>query len=386
MPLLPRVAVAAVSVISIVPLSSSGSGATAGPSPAAVPESSATFSPFRTYYVSRSGSDAGPGTISKPWRTIQRALRTLERGQRVLVRSGTYPELLTMSRRGTAVAPLGLQAYPGERPVISGRLKITGAHFRVSGLVFVGSRLNARSALVYISGGDNITVSHNEVRNGSMSGIYLGDEEDPADNVSVISNYIHGNGTTNNRDHGIYFDHGSNGVIANNLIAGNLARGIQLYEDANDVIVTHNTVVRNLTGIVIGGSDSSAADANVIVNNIFAYNSRYGISTNWDGPIGRDNVARRNIAFGNGTRDVSTDAGLTLTETIVAHPRFVDPAARNYHLTVSSPAVDRGLAEYSRPRDFDGETRPKGRAPDIGMDELDVRRLQSVTTARDRRD
>ena len=47
------------------------------------------------YYVATSGSDANPGTLTQPWRTIQKAAATLQAGDAVYIRAGTYraPEL-----------------------------------------------------------------------------------------------------------------------------------------------------------------------------------------------------------------------------------------------------------------------------------------------------
>src|SRR5215212_3506995 len=43
----------------------------------------------RTLYVSRAGSDSNPGTLERPWRTIQKAVTRLKPGQTALVRAGT---------------------------------------------------------------------------------------------------------------------------------------------------------------------------------------------------------------------------------------------------------------------------------------------------------
>jgi hypothetical protein len=72
----------------------------------------------RTFYVSKSGSDSSRGTVSAPWRTVQKALDTLRPGQRALVRSGTYREDLLMTRSGRASKPITLTAYPGARVVL----------------------------------------------------------------------------------------------------------------------------------------------------------------------------------------------------------------------------------------------------------------------------
>ena len=50
-----------------------------------------------TYYVSTSGSDNNAGTLSKPWRTIQKAANVAVGGDTVLIRGGTYNERVDRS-------------------------------------------------------------------------------------------------------------------------------------------------------------------------------------------------------------------------------------------------------------------------------------------------
>ena len=58
---------------------------------------------------------------------------------------------------------------------------------------------------------------------------------------------------------------------------------------------------------------------------------------------------------------------------IVADPQFVNAAGHDYHLLVTSPAVDAAIPTTAFPissADFDGTTRPQGAQPDIGAFEL----------------
>ena len=69
-----------------------------------------------TYYVSTTGSDASPGSLAKPWRTIQKAANTLTPGDTALVRSGTYNERVTVGVSGTTNQYITFSAYTGEYP------------------------------------------------------------------------------------------------------------------------------------------------------------------------------------------------------------------------------------------------------------------------------
>ena len=73
-----------------------------------------------TYVVAPSGNDSNPGTEALPWRTIQKAAATLQAGDTVLVRAGTYAERVIPQASGAAGQPITYAAYPGESPVLDG--------------------------------------------------------------------------------------------------------------------------------------------------------------------------------------------------------------------------------------------------------------------------
>ena len=128
----------------------------------------------RAYYVSPKGSDRIPGSLARPFRTIQRALDRARPGQRVVVRAGLYEEGLFLGRSGTADAPITLVAYGRKRPVVKPpprsdddtyALEITGSYIRVKGFVFTGS-MGDSSANVYFED----EASHIELRGNVIRG------------------------------------------------------------------------------------------------------------------------------------------------------------------------------------------------------------------------
>jgi hypothetical protein len=81
------------------------------------------------YYVAPAGNDKNTGTLEKPFATLQRAQREVEKKPgAVFLRSGTYylPETLVFTAKdsGTKDAPVIYQAYQNEQPVISGGVKL----------------------------------------------------------------------------------------------------------------------------------------------------------------------------------------------------------------------------------------------------------------------
>ena len=84
-------------------------------------------------FVATTGNDTNPGTLEKPFATLQRAQQAARKAAgreavTVLVREGTYylPETLvfTAEDSGTKAAPVVYQAYQKEQPVISGGVRL----------------------------------------------------------------------------------------------------------------------------------------------------------------------------------------------------------------------------------------------------------------------
>lgn len=79
------------------------------------------------YYVSASnGNDGNPGTMEQPWKTITKAVGSLQPGDTVLVRGGIYRESVPIRVSGTAAARITIKAYPGETPVLEGTMAVQG--------------------------------------------------------------------------------------------------------------------------------------------------------------------------------------------------------------------------------------------------------------------
>jgi len=90
--------------------------------------------PAGTCYVAPTGSDTNPGTLAKPFATLQRAQQAARKAAgrepvAVLLRAGTYylPETLvfTAADSGTKAAPVVYQAYQQEQAVLSGGVRLT---------------------------------------------------------------------------------------------------------------------------------------------------------------------------------------------------------------------------------------------------------------------
>ncbi len=63
-----------------------------------------TFSPgwAATYYIAKNGSDANPGTLEKPFATINKGCSVLTAGDTLYIRGGIYQMTVYESTDGTA--------------------------------------------------------------------------------------------------------------------------------------------------------------------------------------------------------------------------------------------------------------------------------------------
>jgi hypothetical protein len=90
---------------------------------------SASSAQAATYYVSTTGSDSNTGTLTLPFRTIQKAANLMRAGDTCLIRAGTYRETVTPANSGVSGSPITFDAYPNERAIITGANVVSGFTF-----------------------------------------------------------------------------------------------------------------------------------------------------------------------------------------------------------------------------------------------------------------
>ncbi|MGB2862493.1 MAG: right-handed parallel beta-helix repeat-containing protein [Sedimentisphaerales bacterium] len=69
------------------------------------------------YYVdqgNRVANDGNPGTEARPFKTIGGGVQSLQPGDTLLIKAGTYRETAILTRSGTEAEPIRIRAYPGD--------------------------------------------------------------------------------------------------------------------------------------------------------------------------------------------------------------------------------------------------------------------------------
>jgi hypothetical protein len=337
----------------------------------------ASLAGVRTKFVSTSGSNRNPGTKEAPWRTIGKAIRKARPGMRIVIKPGEYGargRTIAVDASGTRSSPITFMGQPHKaKPKILGYFEIDGHDLRFRRLIFDGptgrvkpikpDNPKGEQVQVAISHADRVLIARSEVRDSDWhAGIYVTRSAD----VRILRNYIHDNGDDGpccyqyqwNTSHGIYFSSGS-GVIANNVIEHNLARGVQLYPHPHNVVVKENTIVDNgQTGVQV----SKFAAHNKIANNVVANNVNYSIRSYR--LTGTGNWVIRNLVWGSAYPYGTFTGGLNGRGNFTADPAFV--SSTDYHLQSESPAIDRANPLYTVDEDFEGLPRPQRAAFDIG--------------------
>ncbi len=270
----------------------------------------AVWTPVRSqaaqYFVSPTGSDAAAGSSASPWKTLQHAANVVGPDDRVTARAGNYVGFY-LSTSGTAAAPIEFDADPGV--LINQRNATTpdginledASHVIIDGFAVNGMpRTGVRS--VGVDGNDFasfVTIRNVTATNNQEWGILTGFVNDLLIEKNVTSGSID--------QHGIYVSNsGDRPVIRNNISFNNHDNGIHMNGDASEggdgiisgAIVSGNIIYNNGTGggsgINMDGVQNSRIENNLIYGNHASGISLYQID---GGGSSKNNVVVNNTIY-----------------------------------------------------------------------------------------
>jgi parallel beta-helix repeat protein len=342
----------------------------------------------------------------------------------LFLRGGTYVGLASRSGNPTIPAgtswssPVTIRSYPGEQVTIT----IAGGEFClaientsyvvIDGLILDGQNTAINGTKIRY-GAHHIRIQNSEIKNAVYSGILLPDEGTSSQGSDEFINLdVHNNGTRPRYDHGIYMSV-PNCLIERSSFHNNAAFGIQLDNGpANNTIIRYNKSYSNTgPGYDGGGLVITRGTGNIVYNNLFYNNAGTGMLIEYNPTDikvynntvynngqegmyfyqGTRGLVRNNISYGSGASDLRieqtsgitveknvtgngilrvSDSGTVLTGNLTGNPLFVNAGGSDFHLQLSSLAINQGVTVTEVTNDFEGVSRPQGGAYDIGAYEF----------------
>jgi hypothetical protein len=211
------------------------------------------------YYVAPYGDDQGPGTIDGPWATVEKGVTSLQPGDVLFLRGGTYVERIKNPEvaDGTSSSPITVRAFPGERPVVQGLFWINGAdHWTYDGVNVTWDLETGGSGeyMVKLKGGTGWVFTNAEVWGAHSKGAIrvAGDATD----WTLSDLFVHDTYRTNDDDEDdlVFVNTKDGGGVLERSLLVNSENGRAVRigpkkkggNETSDVIVRYNTMYNNV--------------------------------------------------------------------------------------------------------------------------------------------
>lgn len=296
-------------------------------------------------YASPSGSDANAGTLASPYRTFGKLCQSLTAGQTGALRGGSYVGDINITTNGTAANRIRVTSYPGEAPVVQGKIDVSGTYWTMDRFAMNstgGSFMAWRAGLLleYMDIYQSPRVA---------SGIYIGG----ADDLEIRYCKFHDVGANYHFDHGIYAGKGARMHIHHNWIWNdNNGFGIQVYSNPTDSIFEYNIIDKCGSGFVIaddGGAGTCLRNLvyrNVVTSSVQMYSQvgpqpRNMLNAYPPSP-GSNNRFTENCGYDNAD-GIGGAANVIMSGNFIANPLYVNQVSHDYRLQPGSPLATWGL-------------------------------------------
>ncbi len=338
------------------------------------------------YYVSPSGSDENPGSLSQPWKSINYAVSEespIDAGDTVLVQPGTYTELISLGKSGNDAERITLKANgdvtlrdpnPNSGGFPEGVIQSPGE----SNWVIDGFRIEDTSwAGISLSDAKNITVQNNETYQTGSSGIIVlpktffggGEDEITGSNVKILNNTIEranwkwdGPGDTDGDQEALSIWGVDGFEVANNTMIDGKREGMDIKVGSRNGLIHDNSITsqalisgtyegfRGGAAIYVDGNRADSFNLDIYNNEIFA-NTADGIWIADEVPnVGdvSDINIYNNVIYGNGRRVENGGRGVAVTNNV----RDVEIVNNTFVNNVQGVVVDNNSFNGYNPRDI----------------------------------
>lgn len=273
-----------------------------------VPSSIPAFE--KTFYVAPDGDDNSPGTLERPWRTIQKAADTLLAGDTVYLRQGVYAEPVRPKNSGAPGNEIAYLAFPDERVILdgqdvrlpddlSGLFEIANrSYIRVRGIHLINSGPFADNGAILIIASDHITVENNTTFNTASSGIGVWESRD----IVIAGNIVERAGVGGGQE--CITVAGSQGFeVRDNLVIDCQKEGIDAKDGSSNGVIDHNIVNHpRAVGIYVDAWDKPTHEITVSRNVVFnsAESSGFAVASEMGGLLSNIRL-ENNLAYHNHT-------------------------------------------------------------------------------------
>lgn len=269
-----------------------------------------------TYYVATNGSNSNPGSIDKPFKTIQKAASIVQAGDTVYVRGGTYNEKVIVNNSGAAGNFITFSAYNNETVIIDvsgksfsnyheGGFTVNGDYVKVTGFRVVNVPGNSNGGFGFVCYQSNYCIiQNNSTYNTYRSGII----SRSSTNVTIDGNDIALANNGGNQEM-LAISGGSNIKVMNNRVhdggwgtgeSGYGGEGINVYSGASNVLVQGNEVYNNKrVGIYIDAYDKTTSNITIDGNKVYGNRSGISIEAELSAGVLKNLVVSNNLVYKN---------------------------------------------------------------------------------------
>lgn len=320
-------------------------------------------------------------SVPAQFATIQAAVDASQPGDIIEVSPGFYNELVNLTSKDSIIVRT-MGSIDGV--TCKGFLLKQSHHVTIKGFVVDASGTGEHG--IVLLGGNNqnsdVTLEANEIKNADndFSGISVARGNS---RTRIANNRIYSNGRN-----GIRFLDATGGphYLINNTIVQNGWNGVEVARQ-HVIYLVNNLLSFNGTqsgstggryGLLREAMTGSGEAAGITLLNNLIVGNHGNVTSSSSQDLGNYAQTLDGTDSGNLTTSGTEGSGVSASPTAVFADVFVSQTPLDLHLKASSVAIDRGLNSYNPPdatagsipaNDFEGESRPKGAAVDLGADE-----------------
>jgi Right handed beta helix region len=234
-----------------------------------------------TYYVSTTGDDHNPGTLTAPWRTISHGVEKITAGDTLYIRGGMYQEIIEITVDGTASKEIVISGYSGEEVIIDGKGNTLPEH-------------DSGAYLVKILG-DYVTFSNMTIQDSGEHGIGVFGSHSKIAYLNIYGNWRRGAGLGGDYEVAEYLDVHDNSMVNYQGSTGQDPTALTAGRSPNYAIIRHCKVYRNWgIGLSTYESTHTIMEDNISYDN---YSNNIYISDT------TDVLFQRNLIYSTGFMD-----------------------------------------------------------------------------------